>query len=181
MKNVSSAMGLIALAAAAAAVSLPAHAADRCAKPKVKCVDITAINISGSSATVNLSVDPVLVLKGDKVIWKLPEGYVFDNQHQDAVVVNTSNGEIMDPSGESDDEDPTNLLSKRFKVKIKLKLVQAAGYKYTVTFLEMNGGQPSKTILCDPTIANFGGGATPGSKRKKPSPIQIKSMTCSVS
>ena len=156
--------------------------ANKCANAaNVKCVEVT---VSSTDGTITLE-DPIGVLHGNKpkVIWILPEGYVF-NYSSGGAALKTSSADIGNPSGVSDDgDDDTTRLSKRFKLKVKNVL--STSYPYTLTFHEMNGGKPTRKFVCDPTIINSDAvPATPPGKKRDPKsvgPRAVTTVTCTVS
>ena len=138
---------------------LAATWADKCAALPYICIDIS---VSSVDKTITLN-EPVLIKNPpNKVIWKLPEGYVFNFRGGGVSVPSVD--ETSGASGSDDDEGDTGLLTKRYKLKAK-RLRNT--YKYTITFDEMNGGKPTRRFICDPTIANSDSFDF-GSQRPKP-------------
>lgn len=164
-----------ALIAAAGFIYCGSAIAGRC--DSAICVEISSINLGAAPPTIAVSMDPILVgVPPKKIIWKLPEGYVFTST--DGIFVVNHQGEIVNPSAEGDDGEETGVMAKRFKVKVRKALLQQDGYKYTIRFHEMNGGKPTKLVECDPTIANTSG--TMRRKNKAEAEPRSQSVQCTV-
>jgi len=147
---------------------------DKC-KNKFHCVDITAITVSGSAATLTME-EPVTAYQGDKVVWKLPEGYTF-GYDGGKIEIQAPSGVFSDPSGMDDDGNDTQQWSKRYKVKVAKK---PGGYhKYTLTFHRIDGAKPTQKFVCDPTIGSQDSPQPLTSKRKAVSRA-IGPITCTV-
>ncbi len=170
-----------------AAVSLPfsAHAdnwRERCQSGKFLCVDVDVAD-NGATATASL-VDPLSVSKGQKVVWRLPMGFVFAGG-DGVTVVSSVTGEIESSAPVDDDDDSdTSVLTRRYRLKIAKRL-SGAPYKYIIKFHEMNVGKADVMITCDPTIANLEGilkGKLPGKPKFEKPPLRLTAVfTCSKS
>lgn len=137
--------------------------AQRCADDKHVCIDIA---VSSVANTITLQDPAVLKMNPPtKFIWKLPEGYVFCYKGSGSTLGGIdvqAHGEVSEKGCVDDDENDTQVVGKRYKLKAK-KLLQSS-YKYSVIFDEMNGGKPTRRFTCDPRIANSD--STPARKRK---------------
>ncbi|MEP7294976.1 MAG: hypothetical protein ABI702_02225 [Burkholderiales bacterium] len=151
--------------------------ATKCATSKYVCVEIS---VSSQDGTITLDHEPVYLSLSPPtvVIWKLPEGYVFNRGGAGVAVPHQ--GEVTEAGGSDDEEGATGQLTKRYRIKAK-RLLQDQ-YKYSITFHEMNGGKPTRRFFCDPRIANSGGftDKSPTKARSASAVATSAPITCTV-